>query len=117
MKRTASVLLLLAALSTTSFAQDRPARLTPEQRAERQTEMMDRMLTLTPEQRTMVYEVNKKNALNAGNNGGFRANQESRDLEYKQILTEDQYRKYEEIKSTRQENGRRNRDVQGRSEK
>jgi len=109
MKKTASVFLLLAALYTTSFAQDRPAP-TPEQRAERQTEMMGRMLSLTPEQKTKIYEVNIKAAKQSGKFSGpadstnFRVIQEARENAYKKILTEDQYKKYEETKARRQMN-------------
>ena len=112
MKKIFGTLILLAGLHLSSFAQEAANRpmmhqRTPEERATRQTEMLNRSVTLTADQRTQIYDVNLKTAKQAEkfkedkDPANFRAIQDARENAYKKILTEEQFKKYEEVKAAR----------------
>lgn len=111
MKKIFGTLVLIAGLSLSSYAQEAggPMRTkrTPEERATRQTAMVDRAVKLSDDQRTRIYDVNLKTAKQAEKFGGpadstnFRMIQEARENAYKKILTEEQFSKYQEVKAAR----------------
>jgi LAS superfamily LD-carboxypeptidase LdcB len=100
-------------------AQDgqRGQRLTLEERVKAQTDRMKKDLELTDVQYDSVQKINLKYAKKADearknnrenpeqNREIFRKNQDAQSKELKAILTESQYKKYEEQLKTRRERG------------
>ena len=111
-------LLLLSGLIFKASAQEQQQKRTPEERAQRQTEMMAEKLSLTEAQKTKVYEVNMKTMKQmqkfreANDTANVRAIRVASDAAYEKILTPEQYQQYEQIKQQRMERreGRMNRD-------
>ena len=103
--------LLFALLFTTSqvSAQETGGKRTPEERAKTLTEKMKTELSLTTEQVPKVEAINLKYAklnyekINTGTRRklkgylAVRNNKIEKDKELKQVLTDDQYKKYEEM--------------------
>jgi hypothetical protein len=124
MKSKLFLLFLMCLLSETIYAQDggqkgQPRqRLTLEERVKAQSDRMKKDLELTDIQYDSVQKINLKYAQkveearkgnqeqSAQNRETFRKNQEEQNKELKAILTEDQYKKYEEQLKTRRERGR-----------
>jgi hypothetical protein len=110
MKKLAIALALIIGVQAASVAQDRKGdfrNMTPEQRAEKKTARMEQTLNLTADQKKAVYEMNLSAAKNMQANKGVgkekmmeahRAN----DAKLKNILSADQYSKYEQIKAERE---------------
>jgi protein CpxP len=94
---------------------------TPEQRAERITNWMNKKLTLTADQKAKVYDINLKYAkLNqetrtndADNKKAMRqelkASEKEREDEFKAILTPDQFKSFQAAKQGLLERGRERR--------
>ena len=80
---------------------------TPEERAQRQTEMLSQKLNLTEAQKTKIYDVNIKTAKQmqkfreARDTANAKAIRVASDAAYKNILTAEQYAQYEELKQQR----------------
>lgn len=85
------------------------ANTTPEQRANRQTALMKKQLSLTPEQETAVATINLKYAQQMQSvieTGGRNRNtlkqvrdiNDSKDAELKKVFDKDQYKQYEAFK-------------------
>jgi len=85
------------------------ANTTPEQRANRQTALMKKQLSLTPEQETAVATINLKYAQQMQSvieTGGRNRNtlkqvrdiNNSKDAELKKVFDKDQYKQYEAFK-------------------
>ena len=114
MKKILGLFIMIAGMAVSAFAQeqqgDRPMQpRTPEERATRQTEMMTRMLSLSEEQKTRVYDVNLKSAKQnekfreAKDTANIRVIQVARENAYKKILSDEQFKQYEEMKARRKE--------------
>lgn len=116
MKRLMIALALFLGVQAVSNAQevhDRKGQhrnMTPEQRAEKQTERMQQDLQLTDAQKKAVYELNLQSAkeMKAARTEGaeankekFKAMHEQRDARLNAILSADQLKKYETIKAER----------------
>jgi Spy/CpxP family protein refolding chaperone len=101
------VLVCLFTLTVSAQRADRNSRMTSEDRASRQTEVMTKHLELTEEQQAKIKEINlrhsQQEAVNRdeqGNRGeGRRAQMEARDAEYQQVLTPEQFEKWQEKRS------------------
>ena len=111
MKKILLGFLFAAGLQITASAQDAPGpqMRTPEERAQRQTEMLSQKLSLTEEQRNKIYEVNMKTAKQmqkfreAHDTANVRMIRTASDGAYQKILTAEQYQQYEELKKQRME--------------
>lgn len=90
------------------------ANTTPEQRAERQTALMKKQLSLTPEQETAVATINLKYAQQMQSvieTGGRNRNtlkqvrdiNDSKDAELKKLFDKDQYKQYEAFKDAQRD--------------
>jgi Spy/CpxP family protein refolding chaperone len=112
---------LLVAMATIATAQPR-SNGTPEERAKNQTERLVKLLNLTDEQTQKIQTVNldlaKKTDEAFRNNsndreaarGKMQEIDTERDKKYKEILTEDQFKTYQEDKAERaKQRGSRNR--------
>jgi Spy/CpxP family protein refolding chaperone len=112
---------LLVVMATTAKAQQRNQG-TPEERAKSQTERLVKLLELTDEQTKKVQTINldlaKKMDEAFRNNsddreamrGKMQEIDTERDKKYKEILTDDQFKKYQEDKAERaKQRGNRNR--------
>ena len=108
MKKILVIIALLAIICSLTIAQQRQ---TVEERATQQTERLDKTVGLTDEQKNKIQAVNldiaKQTEEQFGKNRGNReamqtalrkANAE-RDNKYKQILTDEQFKKYTEEKA------------------
>jgi len=116
--------LIVSLLCVGAFAQNDASAAktsTPEQRADRITNWMNRKLTLTADQKTKIYDVNLKYAkLNqetrtseADNKKAMRqelmASEKEREEEFKAILTSDQFKLFQTAKQELHEKGRERR--------
>ena len=123
MKKLLVMSIMLVAAITFAAAQQRQ-RPSADERAKNQTERLDKLVTLTAEQKTKVQAINLELAKqmdtqmqnNQGNRDAMRtAMQEidkTRDAKYKGALTDEQFKKYSDDKEQRQkemENRRRQR--------
>lgn len=92
---------------------------TPEQRAKTLTEKMKTELTLTDSQYDKVYEVNLKYAVKnqeilkgSGNKlskfKSLKSTNEDKSDEMKNLLTEEQYKKYEELQKEQRQEAKKN---------
>jgi len=113
-------LLSIMFLATVTFAtaqqgQGQRQQMTPEERAKAQTERLETLLKLTAAQKTKVQAIEleyakETSALRQNNQGGDReAMREAlqklstkRDTKYKEVLTADQFKKYQEDNEQRQ---------------
>ena len=120
MKRLFVLSIMLIATISFATAQQRQ-QMSTEERAKVQTERMEKLLTLTADQKTKIQaidlELSKEMTTRMQNNQGDRdamrtARQEidkKRDEKYKAVLTADQFKKYLADKEQRQrEAGQRN---------
>lgn len=104
---------LLVVFAIGGFAQADKAKAkgtTPEQRAERITNWMNKKLTLTADQKTKIYDVNLKYAkLNQETRTSeaddqkamhqdLRANEKEREAEFQGILTPEQFQSFQTAK-------------------
>ena len=121
-----SIILVLVSLFTVTVSAQRPdrkSRMTAEERASKQTEMMTKHLDLTVEQQAKVKEINLQHSQQMANqqeqarenrrqgSEKMKSQMETRDAELKQVLTPEQYEKWQEKrKETRptREKGTRN---------
>jgi periplasmic protein CpxP/Spy len=96
---------VLLSLSFNSFAQDQRQQMTPEQRAERQTTMMQKNMNLTTDQTAKVKDINAKYAsknadlMQAGGDQS-QARQKmmmDKEAEMKGVLTADQFAQYQKM--------------------
>ncbi|MDR0725667.1 MAG: hypothetical protein LBF59_06660 [Prevotellaceae bacterium] len=120
MKSKVFLLVLMCLFSGMIYAQDggqRGQRLSVEERVKAQTDRMKKDFELTDVQYDSVKKINLKYAKKADearknnrenteqNREIFRKNQEEQSKELKAILTETQYKKYEEQLKARRERG------------
>ena len=113
MKKIMLGILLVAGVQFTGFAQEaeqQPRQMrTPEERAQRQTEMLAQKLTLTEDQKKKIYDVNFKTAKQmqkfreAHDTANVRMIRTASDAAYQKILTPEQYKEYETMKQNRME--------------
>lgn len=104
---------LLIVFAIGSFAQGGKAKAnasTPEQRAERITNWMNKKLTLTADQKTKIYDVNLKYAKmnqetrtseaddQKAMHQDLRANEKEREAEFQGILTPEQFQSFQTAK-------------------
>ena len=123
MKKIFVIITMLAAMANFASAQQRQ-RLSAEENVKSQTERLDKLVTLTAEQKTKIEAINldlakqmdKQMQNNQGNRDAIRnAMQEidkTRDAKYKEVLKDEQFKKYTDDKTQRQkelENRRRQR--------
>ena len=123
MKKLFVVSIMLVATLNFAAAQQRQ-RLSADERAKSQTERLEKLVTLTADQKTKIQAINLELAKqmdtqmqnNQGNRDAMRtAMQEidkNRDAKYKGVLTDEQFKKYSDDKAQRQkemENRRRQR--------
>ncbi len=103
MKKTLFALALMASFSISALAQGAPdTEHTPEQRAEKMTEKMAEHLNLTEDQKAAVYEANFQMA--STKDEDRKSNMEKHDANLKNILTEEQYKKWSASKKERRGN-------------
>jgi hypothetical protein len=117
MKKVFVIGIMLLATVTLATAQQRQ-QMSTEERAKVQTERMEKLLTLTADQKTKVQaidlELSKEMTAKMQDNQGDRRAimqeiDKKRDEKYKAVLTADQFKKYLEDKEQRQrERGQRN---------
>ena len=113
------MLISLFVISASAQRPDRKSRMTAEERASKQTEMMTKLLDLTAEQQAKIKEIHlkysqqrveKKKQLGEEmkqNREKMKAQMEARNAELKQVLTPEQYEKWQEKrKEMRVEQGR-----------
>ncbi len=113
MKKYILTIALFAAVAATTFAQQRPQgqQGTPEERAKRSVEMMDKNLTLTADQKTKIYDAslvraNETKALRDAAGEGNRPDAEKMKAVNEKFnkaitdnLTGEQKVKYEEVRA------------------
>jgi Spy/CpxP family protein refolding chaperone len=120
-----SVMLVVATVSLATAQQPQQRqRQTAEERAKSQTERLDKLVTLTADQKTKIEaisldlakQMDTKMQSNQGNRDAMRtAMQEldkTRDTKYKEVLNDEQFKKYSDDKEQRRkemENRRRQR--------
>jgi Spy/CpxP family protein refolding chaperone len=84
--------------------------MTPEQRAQKQTERMQEALQLTADQKKAIYELNLQSAKDRkaakgeareANREKFKAMHEQKDARLKSILSAEQFKKYQATKAER----------------
>lgn len=118
------VLMSLFFLSITIVSAQQRERPSAEDRAKNQTERVDKVVKLTDEQKTKMQAVNLELAKKAdeqmkdrGDRDAMRAKMQEidseRDQKYKEILTEDQFKKYTEDKAERQKQSEERRKQRG----
>jgi len=122
MKKLWTMALILCALtlSQMSFAQNggKGGNQTPEQRAQQQTQKLTQALGLNADQQKMIYDASLKAAqdMQAARQSGDRAQmktiQDTKDASFKQTLTADQYKKYEELKEQMKDKMKERRQMQ-----
>lgn len=106
MKKILFALALMASFSFSAFAQPSgQERGTPEERAEKMTNHMSEHLSLTDDQKTAVYQLNLQMA-NAAKEDRKSLRAEH-DAGLKEILTEEQYLKLQEVRKDRPKRGQR----------
>ena len=102
--------MLLFAGMNTAIAQDAPKqKMSPEQRAEKQTKMMVNKLNLNDQQAEQVMQINKETAAKMRplvengkeNKEKMKSVLSERDSRLKSVLTEEQYGNYEHVKQER----------------
>ncbi len=98
---------------------------TPEERATRQTEVLEKRLSLTPEQRSKVYQVNLKRAgamekFRSEDRGNKKERMEDRqklmsksDKDLEKILNDDQLKIYRDQKEKMKKNGNKGQEHKG----
>lgn len=103
-------LILFLAGSFAQTSQTSAKGRTPEQRAEHLTGWMDKKLTLTPDQKSKIYDVNLKYAkMNQevrtsdtdnmkAMHQELKANEKEREAEFKTILTPEQFQSFQTAK-------------------
>ena len=116
-----SIVLVLVSLFTLTVSAQRPdkkSRMTAEERASKRTEMMTKQLNLTEEQQAKIGEINLKHSQQtAGNQKQARermrqnrenrnARMEARDAELKEVLTPEQFEKWQAQRSEMRNKGR-----------
>lgn len=109
-----SIVLVLVSLFTLTVSAQRPdkkSRMTAEERASKRTEMMTKQLELTTEQQAKIGEINLKYSQQAVDHqkqakGQMRQNRENRKVqmearnaELKEVLTPEQFEKWQAQKS------------------
>jgi Spy/CpxP family protein refolding chaperone len=118
MKKLTIAMLLVFMTGITAFAQDTKTkeRPTPEERAQKQTEMMAKQLELSEAQKTEILAINVENAkkreaemeARKAEMDSRREEMKAQDEAIKQVLTEEQRAKWVELKeSQRDRRGRR----------
>lgn len=103
-----SILFLFSSTNKLAALDGQRPDVNAEEKAEMQTNMMAERLSLTEEQKTLIYEINYKYAAEAESirEGGrsrdamrkFRDMSERKDGELKAVLDENQYRQYMTLK-------------------
>jgi len=113
MKKLFVISIMLVATVAFATAQQRP-NMTPEERTKAQVERVEKLLSLTADQKTKIQaietelgkEMSAIREKNQGDRDAMRtAMQEldkKRDAKYKEVLTADQFKKYLEDKEQRQ---------------
>ena len=120
MKKLFVISIMLVATVTFAAAQQRQ-RPTPEESAKAYTERMEKLLTLTADQKNKIQAINldlakQMNAQFQNNQGdreamrsAMQAIEKKRDEQYKPVLTADQFKKYLADKEERQKEMERRR--------
>ena len=119
-KRFIIVLLFGSLFTFTQASALHSQKKTSEERAKNLTERMKRELSLDDNQYSKVYDINleyvKKSEQLQNSSAGrlsklktFRANQETQDKELKIVLTDVQYKKYQQLKERLKEEFKENR--------
>jgi len=120
MKKLFVISIMLVATVTFAAAQQRQ-RQTPEESAKAYTERMEKLLTLTADQKNKIQAINldlakQMNAQFQNNQGdreamrsAMQAIEKKRDEQYKPVLTADQFKKYLADKEERQKEMERRR--------
>lgn len=91
---------------------------TPEQRAQQQTDKLTTALSLNADQQKSIYNANLKAAqdmqaaMQSGDRSQMKTIQQTRDASFKQTLTVDQYKKYEELKAQMKDKMKEHRQMQ-----
>ncbi|PZF71678.1 multiple ligand-binding protein 1 [Taibaiella soli] len=91
---------------------------TPEQRAQQQTNKLTQELSLNADQQKSIYSANLKAAqdmqaaMQSGDRSQMKTIQQTRDASFKQTLTADQYKKYEQLKEQMKEKMKEHRQMQ-----
>ncbi len=112
-----SIIFMLVSLFVVSISaqeQGKRQKMTAEERATKQTEMMTKQLTLTADQQTKIQAINLKYAQQMDANmqkakenevkdreamkAQMKTQMDAKDAEMKQVLTSDQYKQWEEKK-------------------
>ncbi len=124
MKKISTLLLLLFLIVATTFAQEsaqtRPSReqRTPEERAEAMTARMTKELPLNADQSTKIRAINLEQAKKmeairqkngedrAASHSEFKALSGETDTKYKEVLTAEQFTKYQQQEQEKTENRR-----------
>lgn len=113
MKKLFVMTVLFVATFAIATAQQRQ-RPSAEERAKSQTERLEKLVTLTADQKTKIQAINLDLAKkmddemknNQGNREAMRTKMQeidkTRDAKYKEVLTEEQYKKYTEDKAKRE---------------
>ena len=114
-----SLVLLLASLFVFSVSAQRPDRnskMTPEDRAAKQTEMMNKQLDLTADQQAKIQAINLKYSQQMAaqrsqatedrqqNMENMKTQMEARNAEIKQVLTPEQFEKWQTIRNEMRQN-------------
>jgi periplasmic protein CpxP/Spy len=113
MKKLVIVMGLFAALTTAANAQEKKHReqMSPQQRAEKQTEHLSKALQLTDAQKKSIMEVNQNTAQQAesirneqkSNREEFKKLQEARIEKIKSVLDDGQKKKFDEMQARQKE--------------
>jgi len=110
------VLVSLFVFSVSAQRPDRIPRMTPEDVAAKQTEMMTKQLDLTADQQAKIQAINLKYAQQmaaqrsqAGDDRqqmreNMKAQMEARDAEFKQVLTPEQFEKWQTVRDEMRQN-------------
>ncbi|MCL2650385.1 MAG: DUF4890 domain-containing protein [Candidatus Azobacteroides sp.] len=116
-----SMVLVLVSLFTLTISAQRPDRgtkMTPEERASKQTEMMTKQLNLTTDQQAKIQEINLKYSQqmadqmqqaqdeNTKSRDGMKAQMEAKNAEIKQVLTPEQIQLWQEKRQEMRKAGR-----------
>jgi periplasmic protein CpxP/Spy len=127
MKKLMITAALLCGLLSAGYSQEGKQKKTPEERAQYATNTMEKNLSLTADQKSKIYEINlerakKMDELNSANKAERKAKFkkqkkliEDSDQQLKGVLTTEQQKSYEDLKTQAKENMKKNR--QGRKTK
>lgn len=116
MKRIIIAILLLGSVNAVAFAQDQEQASgtqmstrqmkSPEQRAQMLTNRMEKQLSLTPDQKKSVYDINLSaaqkitDAMQNKDRGAMKNIKEERDAAMEKVLDAGQLQKYQQMETT-----------------